>query len=72
MYKKYKLKRDQVYFSLIKNKYGIKTIKISRCKSDLSKFFKKSKIKHECIDGDYNYLVNWSDKFSRPFGGAHL
>ena len=72
MYKKYKLKRDQVYFSLIKNKYGIKTIKISRCKSDLSKFFKKSQIKHSCVDGDYNYLVNWSDKFSRPFGGDHL
>ena len=72
MYEKYKLKRDQVYFSLIKNKYKIKTIKIAPCISDLLKFFQKSQIKHTCVDGDYNYLVNWSDKFSRPFGGAHL
>ena len=63
MYKKYKLKRDQVYFSILSTKYIIKKIKITQ----INNF----KYTNQC-DKDYGYLSNWSNKFRRVFGGTHL
>jgi len=64
-YKKYKLKRDQVYFSLFSNKFNIIKIDIKSymVPPNNSVFFR---------DGGYGTLLGWSDKFSRPLGGSHL
>ena len=61
-YIKYKIKRDQIYLPLLNDKYKIKNIYVT-------KIYDKNGI---LPDADYNYLLNWTDKFCRPFGGSHL
>ena len=64
IYEKFKLKRDQIYFGLIENKYKKQIIYIK---------FKNSNFKNDIklLDGHYGYIEWWSDKFTRPFGGLH-
>jgi hypothetical protein len=63
LYKKYQLKRDQIFFGLIQKKFKIKCQSIT-CSNILSEYI--------YMDGDYGYVNNWSDKFNRPFGGHHI
>ena len=65
LYKKYSLKRDQIYFSIIQNKYRIKIINIKCVGNNLNENIIN-------YDGDYGYIEFWSNYFSRPFGGLHL
>jgi hypothetical protein len=67
LYKKYNLKRDQIYFSIIQNKYKIKIIDIN---FNLRQDYQDKNITN--FDGDYGYIEYWSNYFSRPFGGSHL
>lgn len=64
IYEKIKLKRDQIYFGLIQDKYKKQ---ITYLKSFFSNFENDIKL----LDGDYGYIEWWSDKFTRPFGGLH-
>ena len=68
-YKKYELKRDQVLFSLIKNNYNIKKIKIKDVHTGRPPFYN---LDNKNLDLDYGYIKYWSDIFSRPFGGHHF
>lgn len=65
IYKKYKLKRDQVLFGVISNQYSIKTIKIKIAPHLNIQFFTQK-------DHDYGYIESWSNNFRRPFGGSHI
>jgi hypothetical protein len=65
MYYKYKLKRDQIYFGIIQDKYNIKIFNLDSNKKSNNKDI-------QTIDGDYGYIEWWSDKYCRPYGGTHI
>jgi hypothetical protein len=66
LYLIYKLKRDQIFFSIIQNKYKIKIINIK------ATFDRNIDEDIKYFDGDYGYIDFWSNYFSRPFGGKHI
>lgn len=62
LYVQYKLKRDQIYFSLIQHNYKIKIINIKSSHN----------FSNDIFDGDYGFIENWSCYFNRPLGGNHI